>query len=388
MSILSAEKNGGSRHFTNLNGLRTIAFLFVFLQHASSEWIHGIDVQSGWQGKILRLFFVSGDIGVSAFFVLSGFLITHLLLHEKKNTGQINIPNFYMRRLLRIWPLYLAVLIYGFGIFPLIKEAMGLTVTSKNNFIYYFSFLSNFDVISNERMLTNDPQISVTWSIAVEEQFYLIWPLLFTFLNKAYLKWTFLAIIIGCEVFRMMNNDDMIVLYFHSLSVIADLALGGLAAYYAFYSDRFITTVAQLSKHLVAAVYFAGLIWLVFGESLLPVAAYNTLSRLINTVFFVFIILEQCYCNQSFFKFSKLGLLSSWGKYTFGLYLLHPIVLRFVEMSVRKIFNLQADVLHANFGYTALQACVTLAFSMLVSYISYEYFEKFFLNLKSRFSHS
>jgi peptidoglycan/LPS O-acetylase OafA/YrhL len=388
MSILSAEKNGGTRYFDNLNGLRTLAFLIVFLQHTFSEWIYGVNVQNGWGGKILRLIFQSGDLGVSAFFVLSGFLITHLLLNEKRDTRQINIPNFYMRRLLRIWPLYLAVLLYGFCLYPLIKEAMGLTVTSKNNFLYYFSFLSNFDVISNERTLTNDPQISVTWSIAVEEQFYLIWPLLFTFLSKAYLKWMFVAIIIGCEIFRMINRNDMIVLYFHSLSVIADLALGGLAAYYAFYSDRFITIVTQLSKNLVAAAYLTGLIWLVFGESILPVAAFHTLSRLINTVFFIFIILEQCYCRQSFFKFSRLSFLSSWGKYTFGLYLLHPIVLRVVEMSVRKIFNLQADVLHANFGYTVFQAAITLAITMGVSYVSYEYFEKFFLGFKSRFSHS
>lgn len=123
--------------------------------------------------------FVVDDLGyqgVSIFFVLSGFLITHLLLVEKHNRKSIDVKKFYVKRILRIWPLYFIILILGFFVFPY------------SYYPHYFPNPKDYDIIniiilstlflpnlatylSNSFFATG-----ILWSIGVEEQFYLIWP--------------------------------------------------------------------------------------------------------------------------------------------------------------------------------------------------------------------
>src|SRR5215210_6286731 len=103
--------------FENLDGLRFFCFLSVFLFH--SFHTENPDISSS---PVYRLFkhslFGNGNLGVNFFFVLSGFLITYLLIEEKKLTGKIHIGNFWIRRILRIWPLYFACVLIGFVFFP------------------------------------------------------------------------------------------------------------------------------------------------------------------------------------------------------------------------------------------------------------------------------
>jgi peptidoglycan/LPS O-acetylase OafA/YrhL len=386
MPITQTTKLNQSIYFENLNGFRTIAFLMVFLQHSFFEWMAELEVDSGLRGKSLKLIFQSGGLGVSAFFVLSGFLITYLLIQEKENSDKINVWYFYMRRLLRIWPLYYAILIYGFIIYPYIKEIIGMHISARSNVIYYISFLSNFDLISNERMLKSDPQIAVTWSVAIEEQFYLVWPLLFSLIKKAQFKWIFITIIIGCQIFRFFNRTDDLALYFHSLSVVSDLALGGLAAYFAFYSQNFKNLFIHLNRSYILLVYAVALLWIVLGNSILSTLTFNVFGRLITTLLFAFIILEQCFSIHSFYKFSNQKTISFLGKYTFGMYLMHMIALRFVGMIASKVFSLPINYLHANLGYTISRGIISLIVTILISYLSFEYFEQIFLRFKHRFT--
>ena len=97
-------------YFPNLNGLRFIAAFLVILSHL--EWIK---MTEGMENYASAPFIKNlGSLGVSLFFVLSGFLISYLLLQEKKDTGDISIKNFYVRRILRIWPLYYITVILAF----------------------------------------------------------------------------------------------------------------------------------------------------------------------------------------------------------------------------------------------------------------------------------
>ena len=89
--------------FPNLEGLRFFAFFVVFINHAFASL--GYYNPSKTFVFVRTHFLLNGNLGVSFFFVLSGFLITYLLLKEKELTGKINIKNFYLRRVLRIWPL-------------------------------------------------------------------------------------------------------------------------------------------------------------------------------------------------------------------------------------------------------------------------------------------
>ena len=107
--------------FENLDFLRFVAFFLVFAQHSMlRDTLLGVTTNKYLQAIIKLL--GNGGIGVSFFFVLSGYLITYLLLNEQAAKGQFSLKDFYMRRTLRIWPLYFSVVLFGFFVYPYLKH--------------------------------------------------------------------------------------------------------------------------------------------------------------------------------------------------------------------------------------------------------------------------
>jgi len=133
-----------------------------------------------WAIKFREVF----SFGVPIFFVLSGFLISYLMLKEYKEQGSFNLNNFYMRRVLRIWPLYFIVLIIGFVLFPMLRTyLLHIPYVENANPLLYILFLSNFDQLK-QGVLPFGVGLGPTWSVSVEEQFYLFWPLLLLLFSK------------------------------------------------------------------------------------------------------------------------------------------------------------------------------------------------------------
>lgn len=162
MNPLSAGK--ARFYHPELDGLRFLAFFFVFVHHAYSP------LETSWPflARLWAHFSAAGALGVDLFFCLSSFLITRLLLLEKERTGSIDIRNFYLRRILRIWPLYFAALglaaylakleweqPFGHHLWPFLLMAGN-----------WSSGLWSFPVSS----------LALLWSVSLEEQFYLLWP--------------------------------------------------------------------------------------------------------------------------------------------------------------------------------------------------------------------
>ena len=104
-------------YFKNLDGLRAIAAMAVVFTHIVS-WIPSEGYLNKYIGVLISFSSRGGKYGVTFFFILSGFLISYLLFHEQKINGKIRIGRFYMRRILRIWPLYYLTVIIGFYIYP------------------------------------------------------------------------------------------------------------------------------------------------------------------------------------------------------------------------------------------------------------------------------
>ncbi len=173
--------------FPNLDGLRTLAFLFVFYLHGFSLSLEQLPISSDFLNRLVFKV-ATGSSGVSIFFVLSGFLITYLLLKEVNERGTLNVGFFYVRRVLRIWPLYFVSVVFAFIIYPYLKTFLGIQHESPARPLYYFTFLSNFDAIYVHDFFPgqSSPVEAITWSVAIEEQFYIIWPLLFYFIPKKY----------------------------------------------------------------------------------------------------------------------------------------------------------------------------------------------------------
>ena len=147
---------------------------------------------------------------------------------------------------------------------------------------------------------------TVSWSVSIEEQFYLIWPLLFSLIPKRFYYFIFTVIICSSLYFRFLHGNDSIVLYFHTFSVSMDLAIGGLAAYVFFYdAAKMRSFFGQLNKKIIIGVYVVGFGWLLYGDHHLIGSTGYPFAHLLSVLFFAFVILEQNFANHSFFKFSN-----------------------------------------------------------------------------------
>ncbi len=364
-------------YFPNLDGLRFLAFFGVFLFHSFYTPDSAIRARTAyqWAHGLTR----SGDLGVNFFFVLSGFLITYLLLSERQATGRIAIGPFYVRRILRIWPLYFVVLLLGFVVLPIVRARFGEHEFHETAHpAYFLLFIANFN---NLYYGCQTPTLTVLWSVCVEEQFYLVWPLLVAAVPTRRLGWLFGGVLVVNLLFRAWHQGNNDLLNLHTLSVIGDMALGGTAAWLCFRDDRLVTAVAALPRWGIGLGYALGLGLLVARDALLQLPGYIVFDRLVLAVFFAFVLLEQNYARHSFVKIGQLRWLSYWGTYTYGLYCLHFVALLAAYQLLHRL-GLNQSVAGVLLGDNA----VGLALAMLLSWLSFTYYEKPFLKLKNRFA--
>lgn len=143
----------------SLNGLRTVSIAIVLIEHL-------ILFNFGHGSRLLILPFFEGQFGVNIFFVISGFLITSLLLEEERATGSISLNNFYLRRALRIFPAYYFLLLVYW-----LLQRTGFLHIPIQNWLTTLSYTRYLNL--------GEPYTDHAWSLSVEENFYLVWPLIF-----------------------------------------------------------------------------------------------------------------------------------------------------------------------------------------------------------------
>ncbi len=371
------------KYFENLDGLRFVLAMIVFASHSKlGETLTQLSSNNFINRLIIT--FSKGFLGVSSFFVLSGFLITYLMIEEKDHRLAFNLKNFYLRRSFRIWPLYYTVLAFTFLIYPLIKTRLGFNDLNPYSLVYHIFFFSNFDSIhvQHDGLVEVAPlMININWSISIEEQFYLIWPLLFFFFPPQRFWVGCLVVIIASWIFRMVT-DDSAYLYYHTLSVISDLGIGAFFACLCYYNSDFTKGLKNVKKSFLIFIYLLGILWLMYSDILFSDYFMHTSSRVINALFFAFIILEQSYAKNSFYKFSNAPRLSAMGKFTFGLYMVHPIGIQ-ASIIIFKFLNIQRE---QGFLYSLAYSILALIFSMFLAIGSYYLIERRFLVMRKKFA--
>jgi peptidoglycan/LPS O-acetylase OafA/YrhL len=374
--------------FPNLDGLRFIAFLSVFINHAAGclNYKNNHKYYQFVRDRIL----LSGDMGVNLFFVLSGFLITFLLIKEKEIYGRINIGDFYMRRILRIWPLYFLVVFVCIFLLSSFQSNLpaGFPISvsvSRINPWLYITFLGNFDYLFHG---ISNILIGVLWSVSVEEQFYLFWPLIVAFIPRKYLLAVFISIVFASVAFRFYcsNGGSAMILRYHTLSSMSDLATGAVLARLCT-SLKFTDKVRRMPRGLIVSVYilfiailpFRSLIWK-FGIHYVHVAS---ILPVIFSTLFAFFILEQNYAERSFLKLGRFKFISEVGKLTYGMYCYHMIIF-FLVLYILNHFHI--GVISPTAPIFLLEVAVSLILTILFAKFSYLYFEKMFLRLKKHFA--
>jgi peptidoglycan/LPS O-acetylase OafA/YrhL len=187
------EARFSARHIASLDGLRGLAFLMVFFRHYGMT----SHLNQVWARFIFSVCF-GGWMGVDLFFVLSGFLITGILLDTRELPGYFT--NFYARRALRIFPLYYTVLAVLFVLTP------WLHLQWHTGHLAYLFYAGNIAYNLNESLATVQPSVSLLhlWSLAVEEQFYLVWPLVVMMVgSRRRLAWICGGLSVGGLILRV-----------------------------------------------------------------------------------------------------------------------------------------------------------------------------------------
>ena len=182
----SAEAKGSRYYRPELDALRFFAFLCVFIFHRM-DYVEIDPVRDLWLARLGNI----GPFGVPVFFLLSAFLITELLLRERERTGRIHIQAFYMRRILRIWPLYFLVF---FGLAFLNHFVPGTGTDDPLAWLAFTFFTGNWYILRHGWIAGS---VDPLWSISVEEQFYIVIPVLAAFAGRkavVVVSWILLAI--------------------------------------------------------------------------------------------------------------------------------------------------------------------------------------------------
>jgi peptidoglycan/LPS O-acetylase OafA/YrhL len=364
-------------YFENLDGLRFLCFLSVFFYH-SFYTESQIIKESNVYNFITNDIFGNGNIGVNFFFVLSGFLITHLLIKEKLINKQINVPYFWFRRVLRIWPLFYLCVIFGFFVFPLLKQSLGQVPNETASILSYLTFTNNFDLI--EKGLPDASVLSVLWSVAVEEQFYLFWPIMLYCVPIKKYWLVFITMVIISMVFQLNHSEGLYEA--HTLNCIGDLATGAFGAWALVFIKGFKNKIEDLSKSYIIGVYILFSLFYFFRDNfLILVPQIRIFEREVLACIILMIILEQCYSNNSFYKMSNFKIFSKLGKISFGLYMLHFIGILIVTTLSRKL-----GFTNYLFSVIVVETVLALAISIVISVLSFRILEQPFLMLKEKYN--
>jgi peptidoglycan/LPS O-acetylase OafA/YrhL len=392
-------------HFKGLDSLRFFAALAVFFTHVElikkftgfgTHWIDPEEritkftvfqsVMSKEIDPISPLIAYSSALGVVFFFVLSGFLITYLLFKEKEANGNIAIGKFYLRRAFRIWPLYYLIFILGFFVLPYLDF---FAVPGQDNFfqqnfwgnlILYALFMPN---LAFSIYTTAVPNIGQSWSIGVEEQFYLLWPLLIR-KSKNVLKsilWIAATIItfkgILLLVTPFVKIESLVVLKkFLAMSKLECMALGGLGAYVLFNKKEEILRIVYKPISQVTSVIMIPLL-IYFTPT-----ALEDILHLLFSISFLVIILNVASNEKSLLRFES-PILQYLGRISYGFYMFHVMCIVFTIHFLDKYIGLGKDI---NTPQHLLLYGMSFLLTVAVSSLSYHVFEKAFIRLKDKYA--
>ncbi|GAA0565410.1 acyltransferase family protein [Chitinophaga japonensis] len=376
-------------YFKNLDGLRFFAALLVLIHHASFFKLDAVKGASAVYHVYTKQF---GTLGVNLFFVLSGFLISYLLMVEQQRTGTVNIKHFYQRRILRIWPLYY---FYGISITLLAPLAinwlgMGAQEVDWHTIGINLVFLVLFAVNIQMAFFQYNPGIAeITWSVCIEEQFYMVWPWFMRWFNKRLLQLFVIVVAVSMLMkvlfFVLMaagyitEHRMKLINYVFALNRLELFGMGMLGAYFYFNRERYGRVYKKLFHRGVQWVMWALSILFVLDLFPLPATFRYFFAHGLAAVLFCYIIVASV-TERSVVNFEQ-PLLRTLGKISYGIYLYHTVICQLT-------INLFARVLRvppASFiGYDVIYPFVCLLLTAVVAYASYQLFEKRFLEMKQK----
>ena len=362
-----------------LDGLRGIAILLVLLHHFTI--LEPTTAVEGWLANIALI----GWSGVDLFFVLSGFLITGILVDARDSDRYFT--SFYARRTLRIFPLYYLVVFLSMIVLPRFPQWYDLLAGSgaPREQLPYWLYLTNFAVAERDRFLHG--VLDIAWSLAIEEQFYVVWAVVVWLCPPRALGWVCGALMVAAPVARSiaLANDahsvDVYVLPFYRADA---LATGALLAWMVRHKGTSMLRTLALPVGMVAAIGVA-IVCMIDGESwwwgaTMQRAGYSLLA-LTGAGMLAAAVTRPS--DSAWPRMLSAGWLRAFGKYSYCLYLIHLPVMRSVReyMLAPEEFVLVGSPWLGQILFYGLATAPAFA----IAWISWRVFESPILRLKRRF---
>ena len=356
-------------YLPGLNGLRAIASLAVVISHTTlalsqfglNSKIFGTDSDGNPKGLDL-----AGD-GVSIFFTLSGFLITYLLLKEKE-ISSLKIKDFYIRRVLRIWPLYYLYL------FASIVTATIFGINFEKSSVPFYIFLAaNVPFILGKSL----PFLAHYWSLGVEEQFYLFFPQIAKRSNKRLLKAVISLVIILLSlkfIFWILKRKYGIEIPFLVITVTRfNIMLTGVIGAVLYYNKN--VFFLRLATNRITQIFS----WLsIFFIAINKFHVASVIDQDLIAIISVFLIVGQITKENHIINLENKAC-DFIGKISYGIYVIHPLLIFYYAKFIGQFHS------DSIFSYLLIYF-LTISTTIILAYVSYEFYEKKFLKLKQKFT--
>lgn len=370
-----AGREGRRFYYPELDAVRTFLFVGVWTYHAlprDDSFYLARHVPVALASLITTLI-KAGMCSLDAFFVLSAFLITELLLREREQRGKLDLKTFYVRRLLRIWPLYFFMILLA-GVLSIFDRSQPLTY---NYALAFLLFAGNWSIVF--RGYPEASMIGPLWSVSFEEQFYLIWPLVLRKASRTILCGTAVALFVVATIARVIllqRHSNFMTIWYNSFVRLDSIAGGILLA--VFLHRR---TVLHIGRRLRILLFSTGIsAWLVVGRFCglhrpIPPFVGGMLGFPLMSLGAVILFLAVLGASDDGLPFLKHPWLVYLGKISYGLYAYHILALRasfYIFSHYHHSFSLTLVLLYA----------LGLTFSMAA--LSFEWLEAPVLRLKQR----
>lgn len=367
------------KYFKGLNTLRFFAAYLVLLHHSES-----IKAKNGLLSFNSFSLFTNGSVAVDFFFVLSGFLITYILLKEKKATNTVNIRTFYIKRVIRIWPLYFLMTLLGTVLIPFCIHIFNIDYNIPYSFgdvwYYFILFLPGLVTYFYGHHL-----LEPLWSIGVEEYFYLFWAPFFKIAKKRLLP-LLVSIIVLMVILKLLAQFDIISGITKQLLFLFNfegMAIGGLGAYLIFNLKTKASSLFCYRIYIQIPVYLLLVIFILFNSNIEnPLWSFffktPIISSILREFLFLYLIIGSSLITRNFINLEN-KLLSHFGEISYGIYMFHVTI---ISISILIIKNLTTHI---------EPICLNIIFYILVTagsigaaYLSKRYFENYFLKFREK----
>ncbi len=335
-----------------LDALRAVAALMVMYYHFLPDF------------GFTRYYFLS--YGVQFFFVLSGFLITLVLLRQKEAVSNklLIVKNFVIKRALRLFPIYYLVI----GFFTILS-ALGLYVWDQGDAIFYYTYTANI-LFAMEGM--KGIQLNHVWTLAIEEQFYLVWPWLLLFIPMRKELFAIVFMVIGSVAYKMTFLETQT--FFLTISHLDTLGLGCFLGYMTHYRpgwpERALRFMRAPGLVVVAlAVGYFAIDWYLTER-------YNVRELFVLALSFLLVLMASVGFKGVMQKVLEQRWILHLGKISYGIYLYHKFMPYFIKLVLPKV-----GIDLPNW----LSVFIATGLTIGVAHFSYLFIEKRFIGLKAKY---